>query len=54
MTLTSFPDSASWWNDARAQPAAFFAAAGYYHTAPGSTLSLVVQPNYYSASVRTV
>ncbi len=36
-----------------AQPAAFFAADGYYNTAPGSTLSLVIQPNYYSAAVRT-
>jgi hypothetical protein len=34
------------------QPAAFFAADGYYNTAPGSTLSLVIQPNYYDAIVR--
>lgn len=37
-----------------AQPAAFFAPTGYYNTAPGSTLSVVIQPNYYSAIVRPV
>ena len=37
-----------------AQPAAFFASDGYYNTAPGSTLSLVIQPNYYSATVRAL
>ena len=36
------------------QPAAFFAADGYYNTAPGSTLSLIIQPNYYSAIVRSL
>ena len=37
-----------------AQPAAFFATTGYYHTAPGSTLSVVIQPNYYDAIVRAL